>query len=127
MKRFYFLLLTSYFILTLTACNNFDDFAIEGKVIDHEMCTSVMDMGYAVQLDEPDSVGGTYLASDNKVYRNVVVVYKADQIVKRGERITGRIYLDPNHSKAYCNYNYRNATGEVPEACFTQLRVVDDK
>lgn len=110
-------------LLLLAACNNYDDFAFSGTVIDHELCTSLMDMGYAVQLDDPDSVGGDYLASDNKVYHNVVVCYQPDQIVKLNERISGRIYLDPNHSKAYCNYNYRNSTGEVPEARFTQLKI----
>ena len=114
-------------IAALTGCvNNYDDFEIAGKVIDNEYCTSIQDMGYAVQLTSPDSVGGDYKASDNKVYKNVVVVYGADQIIKTNKNISGRIYLDPRHSESECNYHFREQTGDVPEACFTKLKILSD-
>lgn len=124
MKRTIPLLLILTTILATGCVRNYDDFAISGTIIAHEQCTTMNDLGYAVQLDDPDSIGAPYryiTGKDTTIYQNVIVIYRPDRIIKRGRHITGRAYWDDNHSKAECNYNYRNASGDVPEACFTQL------
>ena len=110
--------------LAFAGCkDNYDDFEFSGTVVAMETCTSMNDLGYAVSLSNPTDIGGDYKVSENETHHNVVVVYRADRMLKNHDHISGRIYLDPNHSKALCNYNYRSTTGDVPEACFTQLKV----
>lgn len=105
--------------------NNYDDFDFVGTVIDVEMCTQMPDIGLAIQLDSPDSVGGRYYATDGKYYNNTVVVYRPDRIAPVSTRLSGRIALDPNYSKSMCNYHWRESTGDVPEAIFTKMVIED--
>lgn len=123
MKR---ILMLTAALLLLVACQtkHDDEFEFEGKVIDYEICSGYSDVGYAVQLSRPDSVGGNYYASDSVTHPNVVVVYRADRLLRHGQEIKGKIYFNPNYSDAECNYHYRQTTGDVPEACFSKLEVV---
>ena len=107
------------------SCGDVDDFPIAGQVVDYELCTSMSDVGYAVALSSPDSLGGRYTVTATEVHHNVVVVYDADRILPVSTRIEGRIYYD-NYSKAQCNYSYAKRRDGVPEACFSELRVVEE-
>lgn len=121
MKKLFLITLAVATAFSLDSCKDHDDFEFSGVVIDYEMCTSLMDMGYAVQLSTPDSVGGEYLASDGMKYKNVVVVYRADRMLHDKDSIGGRIYWDLGHSETECNYHYRESTGDVPEASFSKI------
>ena len=107
-------------VLLFAACNNYDDFEFTGKVIDYEECTG-SEFGYAVSLSSPDTIGGDYTNRDGEEYKNVVVVYGSDRLLKRNNLISGRIYLDPNYSHAECTWHYTDR--DVPEAVFTKLKV----
>ncbi len=115
------LLLSLLSLLTFVACEHHDDFDFTGTVVDYEVCNSIYDVGYAVALTSPDSIGGSYTTSDQKVFENVVVIYGSDRMLHGDDHISGRIYLDPNYSKTGCNYRYTD--NDVPEAVFTKLKV----
>lgn len=106
--------------LLATACIDYDDFAFTGTVVDYELCTSVMDLGYAVQLTSPDTVGGRYMTRDSAWFDNVVVVYDSPEPLKKNSKISGRMYMDPRYSRAECNFHYDR---EIPEARFSKLKV----
>ena len=107
-------------IVCFAACKHHDDFEFTGKVIDYEQCTG-SDFGYAVSLTSPDTIGGDYTNRDGEDYRNVVVIYGANRLLKKDNNISGRIYLDPNYSRTECTWHYTDR--DVPEAVFTKLKV----
>ena len=107
-------------IFLFAACNNYEDFEFAGTVIDYEMCNGISDLGYAIDLSSPDTIGGDYTNRESETYHNVVVVYGADRMLRSGDKVSGRIYLDPNYSKTECSYNYTDR--DVPEAVFTKLK-----
>ena len=126
MRKVYLSILAIVASLGMGACfNNYDDFDFVGTVIDVEVCTQMPDIGLAIQLDAPDSIGGTYYATDGKYYNNTVVVYRPDRIAPVFTKLSGRIALDPNYSKSMCNYHWRETTGDVPEAIFTKMVIED--
>ena len=108
-------------LLLLAACSNYEDFEFTGKVVYYEICNGISDLGYAVTLSAPDSIGGEYTTRERGTYQNVVVIYGADRLLKANSNISGRIYLDPNFSKAECSIHYTDR--DVPEAVFTKLKV----
>lgn len=110
-----------FLVVLLSSCVKHDDFDITGTVVDYEECNGIMEMGYAVELSSPDSIGGDYTTHDHQTFHNVVVVYGADRILKENSKISGRIYIDNNYSESTCNYHYRDR--DVPEAVFTKLQV----
>lgn len=113
-------ILTIIFVLLLTSCKNIEDFPIEGTVIGYEFCTSYQDLGYLIDLEYPQNIGGTF-SSSGETFNNVVVVYQANYQLRHKERIIGTIYLDENYAKSYCNRIYTDR--DVPEAVFTSLKV----
>ncbi len=118
------LLLTVVLLLT-TACTHKDDIAFSGIVIDYELCTSDSDLGFAVQLQSPDTLGGTYYTGTNDKYENVIVIFGNTKRLHDGDHISGRLYIDPGYSDGYCNWHYRESRGDVPEAVFTELNILD--
>ncbi len=111
---------TTYITLfLLVSCVHHDDFDFTGVVVDYEFCQGAFEMGYAVSLMSPDTIGGDYITQEGKNCKNVVVVYGADRILHPNDSIKGSIYLDPNYSKTTCNYHYDR---DVPEAVFTKLK-----
>lgn len=113
------LLLIPVFLLAFGACIDHDDFDIVGKVVDYEPCQSAYEVGYAVSLSSPDTIGKRYQTQGGKWYDNVVMVYGADRLLHPGDSISGRIYLDPNFSKTECMYHFDR---DVPEAVFTRIK-----
>lgn len=111
--------LISLLAVSLGACIDHDDFDIVGTVVDYEPCQSAYEVGYAINLRSPDTVGGRYLTQEGKCYDHVVVVYGADRLLHPGDSISGRIYLDPKFSKTQCMYHFER---EAPEAVFTKLK-----
>lgn len=112
------ILLLAGLALMASSCVDHDDFAFSGTVVDYEECTSMFDFGYAIALTSPDSIGSDYVTRTGETYKNVVVAYGADRILKEDEQLSGRMYLDPNYSRTECNYHYDR---EAPDARFTEL------
>ena len=108
--------------LLFTSCENVDDFPFEGTVIGYEICTSLQDLGYLVNLDYPENIGGEFTSS-GETFSNVLVVYQANYLLRDRDRISGTIYLDENYAKSYCNR--KKTDRDVPEAVFTSLKVED--
>lgn len=107
-------------LMALASCVHHDDFDFAGIVVDYELCNGMSEIGYAIDLSSPDSIGGTYTTRTQETYGNVVVVYGADRMLHEDDKVSGRIYLDPHHSKTECNYHYTDR--DVPEAVFTKLK-----
>ena len=104
--------------LLIAACSH-DDFDFVGVVVDYEPCQSSYEVGYAVSLISPDTIGRPYLTQEGKWVDNVVMIYGADRLLHPNDSIKGRIYLDPSFSKAECFYHFDR---DVPEAVFTKLK-----
>lgn len=104
--------------LFFAACSH-DDFDFVGVVVDYEPCQSSYEVGYAVSLISPDTIGRPYLTQEGKWCDNVVMIYGADRLLHPKDSIKGRIYLDPSFSKAECIYHFDR---DVPEAVFTKLK-----
>lgn len=107
----------------MASCKPKNQLQFSGTVVAYELCTSHSDLGYAVQLSSPDTLGGKYVLDDSMQYDNVVVVYGADRQLHDGDRISGAFCLDNGYSKAYCSYHYRDTRGDVHEARLTKLKV----
>lgn len=104
-------------------CVKYDDLEFRGTVVNYEICNSWQDMGYLVDLEYPDSVGGTYTVGGT-TYHNVVIIYQAGEVLTDQSHIAGRFYWETNYAKLYCNRIYSGR--EVPEAVFTELTVISD-
>jgi hypothetical protein len=76
----------------------------------------LIDFGYVVNLDTPDSIGGEYV-SDGITYKNAILLYRTKARYGSGEKISGTMYLDDNYSRAYCQYHFNLG---IPEGvCYT--------
>lgn len=125
MKKYYLLLLTAASLL-FVGCRDYNDFEFEGTVVGYRYCSSlasIQDLGYFVRLDAPDSVGGSF-SVDGSTMKNVVVIYQSDRMLRDHDHIHGKIYLEPQYSKANCAIHSTGADKDLPEAVFTKL-VVD--
>lgn len=124
MKRYAFFKLTLLaLLLTLTACKKHPEIDFAGTVIDIRHCTSSYldnNVGYMVQLDYPDSIGGT-ISTDEGTATGLIVLYEPDRIVRVDDHIHGSFYLDNKYSKANCALHYTDY--ELPEGVFTELHV----
>lgn len=115
------ILFVALLFTVFASCKNYEDFDFTGSVVDYEMCNGISEIGYAVALTSPDTIGGDYTTREMQQFHNVVVIYGSDRMLHSGDKISGRIYLDPGHSEAECNYHYNDR--DVPEAVFTKLSV----
>ncbi len=113
------ILLSLALMALATRCVHHDDFDIVGVVVDYEPCQSAYEVGYAISLRSPDTIGGRYMTQQGEWKENVVVVYGADRLLHPNDSIKGSIYLDPGFSKATCIYHFDR---DVPEAVFTKLK-----
>lgn len=121
------LLLTALTLL-FSCCKHPDDFAFNGKVVDLEFCTTGGDVGYAIQLASPDTLGGSYVNSKGVRYDNVVVAWESPRPIHIDDTVSGRMYINDKYSKAYCNFYeyYRGSRGDVIECCFTDAEILGD-
>lgn len=126
MKRVLFLL--TVLTLLFPCCKRPDSFAFSGKVVDLEFCTSGGDVGYAIQLASPDTLGGYYINSKGEQYDNVVVAWESPRPIHIDDTVSGRMYINDKYSKAYCNFYsyYRESRGDVTECCFTDVEILGD-
>ena len=63
------------------------------------MCNGISELGYAVALSAPDSIGAAYTNRDGETSANTVVIYGSDRLLYKDDQITGRIYIDNNYMK----------------------------
>ena len=124
----YYFLLAALLTLSLCCCKHPDDFAFSGKVVDIEFCSTGGDVGYAIQLTSPDTLGGSYLTSNGDTYDNVVVAWQSPRPIHINDTVAGRMYMDDKYSKAYCNYytSYRESRGYVTECILTETKIQEN-
>lgn len=126
-KRFIFVVVIAMISTMLVSCRDYDDFEFSGQMVGYRFCSSMnsfQDLGYIVRIDSPDSIGGTLVGSDGETMDNVLVIYQSDRLLKDGQHIHGKIYLDSKFSKVNCNFHSTGPDKDLPEAVFTKL-VVD--
>ncbi len=116
-------LIIGLFLASLTSCIEHDVFEFTGTVVGYQPCENLYNFGYAIALTSPDTIGGQYWSEDTVLYQNVVLVFGADRMLHPNDKVKGKIYMDPYFSKSQCNYSN---TQEIPEAVFTELKVIKD-
>ena len=110
-------------LVAMTACQKHPEIDFAGKVIDIRQCTgSYLDnnVGYVVQLEYPDSIGGT-ISTEAGTATGLIVLYEPDRVIRVDDRIHGSFYLDDKYSRANCSLHYTDY--ELPEGVFTRVNV----
>lgn len=115
--------------LTLSACVKHEEVSFSGQVVGIRNCTLSMtdaNVGYIVQLETPENIGGTAVSSDGQdTMRNLVVLYDPPKIMQVSTRLHGSFYFDEKYSKAKGCISWNdNNIGNLPEGVFTEV-VVD--
>ena len=110
--------------LLATGCEEHDEIAFKGTVVYVQPCT--LDMarptaGYAVQLQQPDSLGAS-LTVNNRTYDNVVLLFDPGRIIKADDRISGSFYFDSKASRQYCSLTNIHDL-EIPQGIFVEVTV----
>ena len=110
--------------LAFAACEDHDEIAFRGKVVYIQPCT--MDMarptaGYAVHLEQPDSLGATF-TYNNQTYKNVVLLFDPGRIIKADDHISGTFYFDQKASRQYCTLSNLHDL-EIPQGVFVEVSV----
>lgn len=111
--------------ICLSSCKkHVDDFDFTGTVIGVRDCSSMsmsiseLDWGYIVEVSSPEGIGAEYYDNDGKKHTNVVILYGTKTRLSDQEKLSGRMYMDENYSRSYCNYHYSDG---VPEAVCSEL------
>lgn len=85
----------------LGACNrDIEEFRFTGHVVGAEMCSSSQ-IGYIIDILEPDSIGSTY-SNSNGTFRNAVMGYKASRLLHQGDTIAGVAYFTESYAALNC-------------------------
>lgn len=111
------------FAATLVSCHKHPEIDFAGRVIDIRQCTgSYLDnnVGYIVQLEYPDSIGGT-ISTEDGMATGLIVLYEPDRVIRVDDHIHGSFYLDDKYSRANCSLHYTDF--ELPEGVFTRVNV----
>jgi hypothetical protein len=110
-------------IMALVSCQKHPEIDFAGKVIDVRQCTSAFmdnNIGYVVQLDYPDSIGGT-IETDAGSASGIIVLYEPNRLIYVDDHIRGSFYLDDKYSRANCSLHYTDF--DLPEGVFTKVSV----
>ncbi len=117
------LLLTAIMAILAASCVKHPEIEFAGTVIDVRQCTgSYLDnnMGYVVQLEYPDSIGGT-ITTDDGTADGIIVLYEPDRVIRIDNHIHGSFYLDDKYSRANCSLHYTDF--DLPEGVFIKVSV----
>ena len=76
------------------------------------------DHGYVIDLDTPADIGGEYYDDYGNLHHNCVILYRTHNRFYDGDAVSGRMYLDPDYSKAICAYH---AHLDIPEGVCEKL------
>ncbi len=124
-KTLSFLLLSSSLLLLLAGCGEHEGtFDFSGTAIYRLECTlptqsiSEQDFGYILELTTPEDIGADYYDADGNVHHNCVILYRTHNLFYDGDAVSGRMYLDPDYSKAICAYH---AHLDIPEGVCEKL------
>lgn len=125
MKRTLFLPFVFCLLLSLSGCKEHEGtFSFSGTACGYVECTmatqsiSEQDHGYVVALDTPENTGGDYTDDDGILHHNCVILYRTHTRFYEGDKISGRMYIDPDYSKAICAYHYHL---DIPEGVCEKL------
>lgn len=117
------LLLLAALAATAASCQKHPEIDFAGTVINIRQCTgSFLDnnVGYIVQLDYPDSIGGT-ISNEEGTASGLIVLYEPNRVIHVNEHIHGSFYLDDKYSRANCSVHYSDF--DLPEGVFTKVSV----
>lgn len=109
-------------VLLLSGCHKQPEIDFAGTVIGIRQCSGSypdMSAGYIVQLDYPDSIGGT-ISTDEGTMKNLIVLYEPNRIIQVDNHIHGTFYRDDKYSKANCSLRYTDY--ELPEGVFIDVK-----
>ena len=114
MKKTLSLLVFSFYLLVfLSGCGEHEGtFSFAGTAIYRLECTlptqsiSEQDFGYILELDTPEEIGADYYDADGNVHHNCVILYRTHTQLGENDKVSGRMYLDDDYSKAICTYHY---------------------
>lgn len=116
-------LLSIIMCAALASCQKHPEIEFAGTVIDIRYCTASYfdnNVGYIVQLEYPDSIGGT-ISTDEGTATGLIVLYEPDRVVHVDNHIHGTFYLDDKYSRANCSLHYSDL--DLPEGVFTKVSV----
>jgi hypothetical protein len=83
------------------SCNrDVDEFRFTGHVVGSQLCSSSQ-IGYAIDIIEPDSIGKPINISGTQ-YQNVVMAYRASRILHQGDTIKGVAYITKSYAELNC-------------------------
>ena len=117
------LLFTATVAFAAASCQKHPEIDFAGTVINIRQCTgSFLDnnVGYIVQLDYPDSIGGT-LTTNEGTASGLIVLYDPNRVIHVDEHIHGSFYLDDKYSRSNCSVHYSEI--DLPEGVFTRVNV----
>jgi len=103
-------------------CADYEEVNFRGKVIGIRECTaSYLDqnVGYVVQLEYPEGIGGS-ITEGNNTGDNLVVLYEPDRHIMIDDVISGTFYLDEKYSRANCSIRWDY---ELPEGVFLKTKI----
>lgn len=98
-KTFPVLIFIALFLFN--SCNrDVDEFRFTGHVVGSQLCSSSQ-IGYAIDIIEPDSIGKPINISGIQ-YQNVVMAYRASRILHQGDTIKGVAYITKSYAELNC-------------------------
>ncbi len=109
-------------VLLFGSCADYEEVNFRGKVIGIRECTaSYLDqnVGYVVQLEYPEGIGGSITEGSN-TGDNLVVLYEPDRHIMIDDVISGTFYLDEKYSRANCSIRWDY---ELPEGVFLKTKI----
>lgn len=110
--------------LLLTACVKHEEIEFSGTVRGVRNCAaSFLDqnIGYMVQLETPEGVGGTITGTDGEEMDNIIVLYQPPKRIMVRDHIHGTFYRDDKYSKANCEVHYNDLP--LPEGVIIEVSV----
>ncbi|MCR4815832.1 MAG: hypothetical protein K5842_01440 [Bacteroidales bacterium] len=95
------ILLSLLSMILLGACNrDIEEFRFTGRVVGSQLCSSSQ-IGYAIDIVTPDSVGQSVNISGTQ-YRNAVMAYKAPRILHMDDTVNGVAYFTKSYAELNC-------------------------
>lgn len=110
--------------LLTAACVKHEEIEFSGTVRGVRNCAASMldqNIGYMVELETPEGIGGTVTGSDGNEMHNIIVLYQPPKRIMVQDHIHGVFYRDDKFSKANCELHYNDLP--LPEGVILEVSV----